>query len=226
MSTALFDPLKTMAKMTDSVVVGFSGGKDSIVTLDLCMKYFEHVHAYFMYMVPGLSFQEKTLRWYERHYGIEIERIPHFEVSNFLRYGTFRDIDMSVRIVSIADVYSYMRGETGYTWVAAGERIADSIVRRAMIKHTGSIDRRRGRFYPIAHWRKRDVLGYIRRARLYLPPDERALGFSFRALMPDQLRFVREKYPDDYARIERFYPFAGASIVNQDINERGSNGGE
>lgn len=212
MSTELYDPIKAMSRLTDEVIVGFSGGKDSIVTLDLCMRYFERVHPYFLYLVPGLSFQERTVRWYERHYGIEILRLPHFEVSNFLRYGTFREYDFSVPIVSVSDLYSYLRGVTGATWIAAGERIADSIIRRAMIKSTGSIDARRGRLYPVAYWRKVEVMNYIRRKRLYLPPDSRQFGFSFRSLEGKQLAFVKDRYPDDYEKIRRFYPFCGAAV--------------
>lgn len=212
MSTELYDPIKAMSRLTDEVIVGFSGGKDSIVTLDLCMRYFERVHPYFLYLVPGLSFQERTVCWYERHYGIEILRLPHFEVSNFLRYGTFREYDFSVPIVSVSDLYSYLRGVTGATWIAAGERIADSIIRRAMIKSTGSIDARRGRLYPVAYWRKAEVMNYIRRKRLYLPPDSRQFGFSFRSLEGKQLAFVKDRYPDDYEKIRQFYPFCGAAV--------------
>lgn len=212
MSTELFDPVKTMSRMTNEVIVGFSGGKDSIVALDLCMRYFDIVHPYFLYLVPGLEFQERTLRWYERRYGVEIIRLPHFEVSNFLRYGTFRDYDFSVPIVSVSDMYSYLRGVTGATWIAAGERIADSIVRRAMIKSTGSIDTKRGRFYPVAYWRKAEIMNYIKRKRLYLPPDSRKFGFSFRSLDGRQLAFVKDRYPDDYEKIKRFYPFCGAAV--------------
>ncbi|MGN0034538.1 MAG: phosphoadenosine phosphosulfate reductase family protein, partial [Coriobacteriales bacterium] len=195
MSTELFDPVKTMSRMTNEVIVGFSGGKDSIVALDLCMRYFDIVHPYFLYLVPGLEFQERMLRWYERRYGVEIIRLPHFEVSNFLRYGTFRESDFSVPIVSVSDMYSYLRGVTGATWIAAGERIADSIVRRAMIKSTGSIDTKRGRFYPVAYWRKAEIMNYIKRKRLYLPPDSRKFGFSFRSLDGRQLAFVKDRYP-------------------------------
>lgn len=212
MSTELFDPIKTMSMVTDTVIVSFSGGKDSIVTLDLCMRYFKHVHVYFMYLVPDLSFQEHMLNWYENRYGIEIMRLPHFEVSNFLRYGTFRSADMTVPIISVSDVYSYLRGETGATWIAAGERINDSIVRRAMIKSTGSIDPKRGRFYPVAYWRKSDVVGYIKRKKLYLAPDSRKFGFSFRSLDGKQLAFVKDRYPSDYEKIKRFYPHCGAAV--------------
>lgn len=211
MSSLLFDPIKTQAKVTDAVLVGFSGGKDSIVTLDLCMRYFDRVQPFFLYLCPGLEFQEDTLSWYERRYDVEIIRMPHFEVSNFMRYGSFREPDPGVSIVSITDEYNYLRLKTGMTWVAAGERIADSIVRRAMIKHSGTIDRKRARLYPIANWTKREVLEYIKHHRLKLPRDSRKLGFSFKSLAGTELAFIRDAYPRDYERILEMYPFAGAA---------------
>lgn len=212
MSTLLFDSIKTQAKMTDSVLVGFSSGKDSIVTMDLCFKYFKHVVPYFMYIVPNLEFQEQTLQKYERHYNTEIIRIPHFEVSNFMRYGTFRNIDPYVRLVSITEEYDYLRLQTGIDWIAAGERISDSIVRRAMIKNSGSIDQKRGRFYPVAYWNKHDVLTYIKRKRLYMPPDSRKLGFSFKSLAGNELAVIKQNFPNDYEKILRYYPLAGAAV--------------
>lgn len=137
MSNLLFDPIKTQASVTDSVIVGFSGGKDSIVTLDLCVRYFKRVVPFFMYLVPDLEFQERMLKRYEDKYGIEIIRLPHFECSNFLKYGSFTMFDPNVDIVGITDTYEYLRQRTGIHWIAAGERCADSIVRNAMIKQSG-----------------------------------------------------------------------------------------
>ena len=154
MSNLLFDPIKTQSQITDSVIVGFSGGKDSIVCADLCFRYFSHVKLFFMYLVPDLSFQENMLKRYEDRYKTEIIRLPHFECSNFLKYGSFTMADWNVDIVGINDTYSYLREQTGIHWIAAGERCADSIVRNAMIKKSGSIDYKRGRFYPLAFWTK------------------------------------------------------------------------
>ncbi len=218
MSSILFDPVKVQSRVTDSVLVGFSGGKDSIVTLDLCMRYFENVVPFFMYLAPGLEFQERTLRWYEKHYGCEIIRMPHFEVSNFMRYGSFREMDPSVPIVSVTDMYNYLRVKTGITWVAAGERINDSIVRRAMIKNSGSIDRKRARFYPVAYWTKKEVLAYIKQKKLKLPTDSKGLGFSFKTLEGRELAFVKKHYPEDYAKIEALYPYCGAAVERWKTN--------
>lgn len=213
MSVLLYDPIKTMRAVSDSVLVAFSGGKDSVVTLDLCAKYFDRVEAFFMYLVPGLEFQERMLTWYERKYGIHIHRLPHMDTSTMLRYGAFTVPDYNVPQIGINDIYDYMRRETGIPWIAAGERISDSIWRRAMIKHSGSIDWQRGRFYPLAEWNKNEVMQYIKKARLKLGEDSKKLGFSFRSLDGKELSVIKRIYPDDYKKILRVFPFAEASVL-------------
>jgi len=165
-----------------------------------------------MYIVPNLEFQEQTLKWYEKKYEVEIIRIPHFETSNFFRYGTFRNADLEVPIISIKDVYEYLRANTGIEWIAAGERISDSIVRRAMIKHTGSVDKKRGRFFPISHWLKKDIIDYIKFHKLKVGNDSKKLGFSFRSLSGAELSMVKSKFPNDYKKIISLYPFAESAV--------------
>lgn len=211
MSNLLFDPIKTQSKVSDSVIVAFSGGKDSIVTLDLCKKYFPKVEVFFMYLVPNLDFQERMLQWYENKYGLKIHRIPHFELSEFMKWGTFRPMDIDIPVVKINDVYNYIRNETGIHWIAAGERCADSMVRNAMIKKSGTIDTKRGRFYPVANWNKQEILQYIKFKKLYLSPEQREIGFSFRSLAGKELQIIYERYPDDYEKILKMFPFAGAA---------------
>lgn len=72
----LFRTVETAATITDSVLVSFSGGKDSVATLDLCVKHFRHVEGFFMYYVKGLSFQEQICRYYEDRYGLPILGCP------------------------------------------------------------------------------------------------------------------------------------------------------
>lgn len=212
MSTVLYDPLKTMAKVTDEVIVAFSGGKESVVVMDLAYRYFKKVHPFFMYICPNLSFQERTLEWYEKKYQTEIIRIPHMDVSEFFHYGSFRISDSSFPIVSINDIYQYIRLQTDTWWIAAGERIDDSIVRRAMMKKSGSIDVKRGRFYPVSAWKKREIIDYIKFHNLYLGQDSKKLGFSFKSLWGKELAMLKHYFPQDYQKILRLYPFAAAGV--------------
>lgn len=217
MSTVLYDTIKVQAKTTDSVIVAFSGGKESVVVLDLCFRYFKNVHPFFMYICPDLSFQERTLEWYEKKYQTEIIRLPHMDVSEFFHYGSFRIADPSFPIISINDIYKYIRLKTDTWWIAAGERINDSIVRRAMMKKSGSLDVQRGRFYPVSMWKKQEILDYIKFHNLYLGLDSRKMGFSFKSLWGKELLWLRDTFPDDYKKILHLYPFAAAGVKREEM---------
>lgn len=216
-STALYETVRTASMMTNRVLVGLSGGKDSVVTLDICARFFRHVQPFFLYLVPGLEFQERTLRYYEKRFGVEIVRAPHFMLSEFLRYGVFRMHDTSVPIVSTRETYDWLREKTGIYWIACGERITDSIIRRAMIKKSGSIDAKRGRIYPIAYWNKGEVMQHLKVRKLPLSEENRALGFSFRSLAPDNLIPIKTLYPEDYARMVAWFPLLEASIKQHEF---------
>ena len=217
MSTVLYDPIKTMSRITDSVTVGFSGGKESIVVLDLCMKYFKKVHVFFEYMVPGLSFEERTLQWYERHYGINILRFPCEDASEYFHYGVFTRPDESFPHVSETDIYNYMRLQNDTWFIATGERINDSIMRRARIKKSSSIDYTHGRMFPVCYWREAEIRQYIKSKKLYLSPGQRVRKHSLTCFGADDLTYIKEHYPDDYQKIIHLYPFAEAIVVRNAI---------
>lgn len=204
--TVLFDTVRTASTFTDGVLVGVSCGKDSVVTLDLCARFFKRVVGYFMYIVKGLSFQEATLRYYEKRYGIEIIRVPHFFVSTLLRYGAYCPPDHDVPIVSTLDTYNYLREKSGIYWIAGGERISDSVVRMAMIKHSGTIDDVRGRIYPVAHWNTGQINDYIAKRRLKLSPETRLFGRSMMGFLPRDMYLLKQHYPEDFQKIIEWYP--------------------
>ena len=212
MDSRLYDPIRTMSTMTREVIVAFSGGKESCVILDLCSRFFDRVEPFFMYQVPNLSFQEKTLHWYENKYNVSIKRLPHFGTSRYLRYGVYREPDFDVPIIGMDDIYGFMRNRTGIHWIVAGERCADSIWRNAMIKHTGSIDEERGRFFPLAYWNKKDTLEYMRVKKLYLGADSKKLGTSFSDLRGEELAMLEQYYPDDLEKARKIYPLCDAAI--------------
>lgn len=179
-----------------------------------------------MYFVRGLEFQEAVLRWYEKKYSIEILRIPHFELSHMLKRGLFRIPDDDVPIIGINDIYNYVREKSGYVWIAAGETIADSIWRRAMIKQSGTIFQQRRRIYPVAYFTKQHIKGYIKRNRLKIAPESQLLGDrSFGRFAPETLFKIKKKFPQDYEKIKAWFPFCEASVKKYEIykTKTGSN---
>lgn len=217
MSTALFDPIKTMSTMTDTVLVAFSGGKESIVVLDLCMRYFKNVHVVFQMMVRDLDYEENILQWYEKKYNIKIIRAYGEGAAAAYHYGIFRPTDLTFPIISETDFYNYYRVQTNSWFVAGGERIADSLQRRAMIKHSGTIDAQRGRFYPVALWKKKEIYDYIKYHKLYLHRAQRELGFSLTPFGGRSLKWHLDNHPEDYFKILKQFPLAGGYVIRKEV---------
>ncbi|MCI7403956.1 MAG: phosphoadenosine phosphosulfate reductase family protein [Pyramidobacter sp.] len=215
--TILYDTIKTASRLTKRVLVGISGGKDSTVVLDLCTRFFKEVVGFSMYTPCRLEFMEKTLRFYEKQYGIEIVRVPHYCVSDKLRYGIYRNPDLSVPLLEETDVLNYVREQTDTWWIAGGERATDNLVRNAMIKGSGTIDAKRGRIFVIAYWHADEVLHYIKMRKLKTSPEFRYLGHSLGGLDAFNMAPLKEYFPADYERICACYPYVEVSTKREEF---------
>lgn len=205
--------------LTDSVVVGVSGGKDSVVTLDLCFKYFKKVEGYFLYFVEGLEFQERYLKYLERRYGIRFHRLPHWRLSAMYKDAIYRPHTMSAISVSnikIKDIEFKVSRLTGIDWFATGQKTLDSIDRNAMLKRCDGIDEKAKRIYPLAVWNNANVFNYLKLKKIPLPPDYGMFSFNKNASYGEMsgrcLIAIRERYPDDYEKILNVFPFAEAAV--------------
>ncbi|MDO8542601.1 MAG: phosphoadenosine phosphosulfate reductase family protein [Opitutaceae bacterium] len=200
----LTEIVKRAAAMTDQIAVGFSTGKDSIAALDLCCRNFKRVTAFFMYVVPGLSFQEAYLQQAARRYGIEIVRLPHWSLGVALRVNYYRpgcDASAETPEIAINEVENWMRAKHGATWFAYGQKKNDSLERRGMLSACGGIDVKARRIYPVAEFSNKEVFAYMKNRRLPTPIDYQLFGHSFGLLAPAELRAVKKHFPADFAKI-------------------------
>lgn len=194
-----------------------------MATLDLCRQTFAKVSAYFMYLVPGLSFQERTLRYAERRWGVNILRIPGPALSLAFGAGDYafpNEERLATPALSIADIEAHVREALGVEWIATGERKQDSLPRRGMLSACKGIDEERQHIYPLADWTNRDVCAYLKMRQIPMPPDYRLWGYSFGWFREEALVKIKQVFPDDYARILEVFPLAESVVKRAEFRER------
>src|ERR1700687_3818291 len=99
-----------------SVLVAFSGGKDSLVCLDLATKIFDHVVPYQLYWVKDLEFKAQTIRWAEQRYRLKVLQYPHaFLTTIYLNSDYRHDLpaDALKRKMGLTAQEDAIRAETG-----------------------------------------------------------------------------------------------------------------
>jgi phosphoadenosine phosphosulfate reductase len=214
-------------RRTDRILVGLSGGKDSLVTLDMCVREFgaENVRAFFMYLVKGLRCVETTIRWCERRYKIDVTFLPHWQLGNSYKYAEFmphRTGASEWRDMRLIDVEKAARLKTEAEWLAYGHRMTDSIERVGMLSKNQGLDHIGRRVYPLWRWNEASVMAYLRHHKIPPPPRLSVLkrsmsGVSFQE---DTLLAIREKFPDDYEKILEVFPYVGAKLARYEMKKK------
>lgn len=204
------------ASPAPALMVGFSGGKDSIATLDLALQVFPRVEAFFMYLVPGLRVEDEMIRRVMARFPtVKLHRIPHWDLSTYMRSNTFGCNPRAVETkkLDLAKIEAYLRQRTGIDWFAYGERAADGMVRNAKLKKIRGLAEKQRRVYPLWTWKERDVVGYLHAKRLPVPRKIGGRKVSGAvAIHPQVLSWLKREYPDDYAKVLGHFPLAGAAV--------------
>lgn len=217
--------MKRAVEHDSRCLVALSGGKDSLVTLDLACQTFDHVEAFYMYLVPGLMTFEAPVDAAARRYGVKVHKVPHFDLPRLIKYAVLRPhlpTAASIRELRWADVNQALREQTGIKWVATGERASDSLQRRFYTKQLDGVQWHIGRLFPVYDWLDSDVHGYLRARNIPLPSNggfsrQRGSGFS---LEGRGLSWLKQQYPEDYRRVLKVFPYAEAEVIRYERREK------
>ncbi|TXH52466.1 MAG: phosphoadenosine phosphosulfate reductase [Desulfurellales bacterium] len=210
-----------IASRYDTVILSFSRGKDSIAAWAHLIRYGLKVVPVHLYLVPGVSFVEDSLRHYEAHFETDIINLPHPSLFRWLRNFTFQAPEnlriieqMRLRLWDYDQLFAWVRREQGLsgdTPVAVGVTMYDSPNRRASIKRHGPYNRRRQQFYPVFDWDRASVLEACEGPGL--PVDYRMFGRSWDGLDYRFLKPIHDHYPADYRRILDIFPLAEIELL-------------
>lgn len=217
--------IEAIRERTDTVLLSFSRGKDSIAAYLAIRHRFERVIPFYLYQVPRLAFVEESLAYFERELfdGEHIIRLPHPSLLRQLNNFVFQPPERCAIIeaadfpdVDYRDVNGWLAAELGLdpelAFCATGVRATDSPMRRAHFSQRGAINWTDRLFYPVWDWNKDRIVSAIRDAGVRLPIDYKLFGRSLDGL---DLRFLlpmREHLPDDYRRTLEWFPLADLEI--------------
>ena len=216
--------MQYMAARNDTAMLAFSTGKDSIAAWLAMRPHFRRIVPYYMYLVPGLQFVERSLAYYEEWFGCQIIRVPHPSLYRWLNACIFQPPER-VRIIErlnlpepeYIDIQNAMRQDYGLAgaYVATGVRAADSPIRRMALTRHGSINHDKMQFWPVWDWNKARLIEEIESAGVKLPVEYRWFGRSFDGLDYRFLEPLKRFAPDDYERILQWFPLADVEIARR-----------
>jgi hypothetical protein len=218
----------------NNVLLSFSRGKDSVATwLYLRENGFE-ILPYTLYVVPGLGYQERALKYYEDFFGQHIMRLPHPHFYYLLNNGvwmpptdwaTIKAFDLpSSDTLSFATVDNLVANDAGWTdpmpWCAMGMRRADNLMRMTLIDQCGVMGSRARRFfYPIWDWKIDDVCEIIDRYDAAIAVDYELFGWrgTTETMSYRRLKRVRDHYPEDWEKMLEWFPLLDSQMFRYEV---------
>ena len=209
-----------------TVLLAFSRGKDSIAAwLALRTVPGLRIIPYHMSLIPGLEFEEASLRDFEQIFGCRIKRLVHPSFLRMIRECVFQP-PARVRIItalgvptpSYRDTTDALIAEMDLptdTLVCNGVRCADSPYRRLAVNRAGPIHG--GTAKIIWNWSKTRTLDTISEAGVSLPVDYELWGRSWDGIDYRFLAPLRARFPRDYARVMEFFPLADLEMYRKEM---------
>lgn len=210
---------------TDTVLLAFSMGKDSLSAYHRLRKHFTVV-GFHLYAVPGMGFERRSLAYYREALDIPIISLPHPALYDWLSLGMHQTPPRAAAMIAARlipydyqFVYRMVAEAAGVEdrtpWVADGIRAADSGMRRLTHTQRGPVDQRLRKFHPVHDLYTDDVEAAITDLGVSLPVDYRLWGRTFDGVDFRFLAPLREHFPDDYAQLLRWFPFAALDFFRR-----------
>lgn len=198
----------------------YSGGKDSIVMLDLVAPHFEEVVCVFMYFVKDLEHINKFIRFSQAKYpNVTFIQVPHWNLTHIYREGYFCDPKPQIKKKLLKDTLADAKEKTGLQYSFFGMKKADSLNRRVALGtlELDAISEKSGMVYPLSNWTNTDVKNYIAANRLPKPVEytnkKRSQGLG---LDLDVFLWLRKNYPQDLRKIIQAFPLSESILFEHD----------
>lgn len=206
--------LRERAAYHDRILVGYSGGKDSRATLQLCVSAFRHVECFITEFVPGLDIVEREIAWARARWSLPPFRrytAPSFFMSQ--QQGLYCEpVDCGMRKLTQRELLAAILRDSGHTLMALGQKETDFWQRRADLKREESRDI----LYPIQKWDKFQVHALLKAHDIPVPDSQggatTGIGLHRRSIL-----WLHDDHPADYERVREHFPYITAIVAHRDL---------
>lgn len=202
--------LREARESANSIIVAYSGGKDSRVVMDLCVRNFTHVKAFFMEFIPNLDSVELELDEARARWGVEIVKYPHWIARKAIAMETYTNSWYEHDTLpewNLQDVYAIAMLDLQIGKIATGAKASDSAWRRRFM----STFKPKDVINPIASWMKYDVISYLKAHGIPVPESSGHSATGIDLSVPSLL-WLHDQHPQDFDRLLRVFPFAQAVV--------------
>lgn len=220
--------IKDFLKQKKKVTLGFSTGKDSLACAIICRNLgVEYIPLYF-YHVPDLDFVNENIRMYEKMLNISVIQLPHPLLYDSLRHQNFQPPKMidwmppflNMDFNDLIEIYLADIGDKNKYYDVVGARANESFNRRMVFRKYGSIHEHSKKVYPIYNWSAKDVSNYILSNKIPFSNDYNTWNRSFDGLRYTFLHGIKKDYPNDYKKIQEYYPLIEIEFFRYEQNKK------
>ncbi len=214
---------RRLAEEGKPVLLAFSCGKDSIAAWCAMRDEGIDVIPAYLYYVPGLTWINEELDYFEQKFGTRIYRYPHPSLYRWLNNFVYQAPER-LRYIEAAQLptptyeqtWDLIRDHLGLpkgTWCADGVRAADSIQRRGAFVRYGYWRHASRKVSPIGDWLKGEVMDCIESHGLKLPVDYEWFGRSFDGIDRRFTEVLKQRDPEDFEVLRSWFPLLEADHV-------------
>lgn len=152
----------------------------------------------FMYYCPELDIDEKIIKYYEKRYGITIDRVPHPLIHYYQK---------NTKKITLTEYFIHLKRKYELRYLAFGYRKGESIFRTGeMANHENGINAKQGKLYPICDFSIKHVNSYVKKNKLVLPEGYK-MGFrDINSFKGESLEYIYYNHQKDYQKIINLFP--------------------
>jgi len=208
--------------------LAFSRGKDSIAAWLYLRRFFARIIPFHICVVPGLSFVDQSLSYYEQWFGTQILRLQCGATTGEILSLVYQEPGAET-YVDACDLWHYERPHIvevlrshfnlPNAFVAYGISGGDSIIRKMYIgeRHYSS---ERKTFYPCFDWSPTMIIRLISSQGLKLPKDYFLSDRSFATIRNLRALYrMLNLYPGDFSKIETVFPLIRACFARNEFRQ-------